>query len=108
MGATTSLVVGGAPAVDAVVALSPPAEFEGQDALQAATGLDVPKLLLASEGDAPALRFDELRAAAMPPVEDEIYPGNAHGTDLLLPDKNEAASRVRDRILRFLDEQRGR
>ncbi len=106
MGATTSLVVAGDADVKAVVALSPPAEFEGQDALAAVADLRVPKLLVASEGDAPALQFDELYEAAAGPKEETFYPGNAHGTDLFDPEKNEQAAAVSGRIIDFLDEQR--
>ena len=105
MGATTSLVVAAQEDVAAVVALSPPARFGDQDALAAVPDLRVPKLLLASEGDAPALSFAELVAAAAEPKEQELYEGNAHGTDLLQTGKNENADAVRARILRFLEEQ---
>lgn len=107
MGATTSLVVAAQEPVEGVVALSPPAQFESQDALAAVGSVGAPKLFIASEGDAPALRFDELLAAAAQPKEDELYPGSAHGTDLLLPAKNEQAGAVRERILQFLQEQAG-
>jgi pimeloyl-ACP methyl ester carboxylesterase len=106
MGATTSLVVAGKSDVKAVVALSPPAKFEEQDALRAVPELTVPKLFIASEGDAPALQFDELYNAAAAPKEKTLYPGNAHGTDLLLTVKNDQAAAVGERIMQFLDAQR--
>lgn len=106
MGATTSLVVAGSTGVKAVVAVSPPAKFESQDALAAVPGLHEPKLFIASELDAPTLQFDELYSAAAEPKEQEIYPGNAHGTDLLDPVKNDQAAAVGARIIEFLDDQR--
>lgn len=106
MGATTALVVAGANSVEAVVALSPPAKFESQDALAAVPGLSVPKLFIASELDAPTLQFDELYAAAGDPKEQEVFPGKLHGTDLLDPLKNDQAAATGDRIIEFLNEQR--
>ena len=104
MGATTSLVVAAQEDVDAVVAISAPAEFEEQDALAAVPSVTEPKLFIASEEDEAALRFDDLVAAAAEPKEPESYSGKAHGTDLF---KGEHAAAVRERILRFLDEQGG-
>jgi pimeloyl-ACP methyl ester carboxylesterase len=106
MGATTSLVLAGESRVKAVVALSPPAKFESQDALHAVPDIHVPKLFVASEGDAPALQFAELYAAAADPKEEALYPGTAHGTDLLRADKNDQASAVDGRIIDFLDKHR--
>lgn len=108
MGGTASLVVAADEDVAGVVALSAPALFESQDALSAVAEVAVPKLFIASEGDAPALSFDELVAAAAQPKEQELYPGNAHGTDLLLAEKSEEAAAVRARILQFLDQHGGR
>jgi hypothetical protein len=104
MGATTALVVAAKVSVDAVVAISPPAQFEDQDALAAVAGLTTPKLLIASDDDKQALRFDELVAAAAPPKETQSYPGNAHGTDLF---QSEHAAALGARILAFLVEQGG-
>jgi pimeloyl-ACP methyl ester carboxylesterase len=106
MGATTALVVAGANNVKAVVAVSPPAKFESQDALATVPGLHASKLFIASELDAPALQFDELYGAAAEPKEKELYPGKLHGTDLLDPVKNDQAAAVGARIIKFLDEQR--
>lgn len=106
MGATTSLVVAGANDVKAVVAVSPPAKFESQDALAAAPDLDEPKLFIASELDAPTLQFDELYDAAAKPKEKELYPGKLHGTDLLDSVKNDQAAAAGAQIIEFLDEQR--
>jgi pimeloyl-ACP methyl ester carboxylesterase len=106
MGATTALVVAPGADVDAIVAISPPAQFEGQDALAAAPSIDVPMLFVVSELDAPTLQFAELYAAATEPKEEATYGGNLHGTALLDPIENEGASTVRARIIEFLDEQR--
>ena len=107
MGATTSLVVGERERVAGIVAISPPAKFDSQDALKAAPNVTAAKLFIASEDDAPALDFDKLVAAAAEPKEEESYPGNAHGTDLLDPSKNPDAALVEERILSFLQEQGG-
>jgi pimeloyl-ACP methyl ester carboxylesterase len=111
MGATTSLVVAARDDVQteqddvqAVVAISPPARFEDQDALAAAPNVRQPKLLIASEGDKAALAFDDLVAATAAPKEVESYTGNAHGTDLF---KSEHAAALQNRILSFLREQGG-
>jgi len=107
MGATASLVVGERADVAGIVAISPPAEFDSQDALEAVPRVTAPKLFIASEDDAPALDFDGLFAAAAEPKEDEVYPGIAHGTDLFDPSKNTEAASVGERILQFLEEQGG-
>jgi alpha-beta hydrolase superfamily lysophospholipase len=104
MGATTALVVAKEEDVAGVVAVSPPAQFDSQDALDTVPGVTVPKLLIASEEDAPALNFEELYAAAAEPKEEEIYPGIAHGTDLFDATKNPEAGSVEERILGFLDD----
>ncbi len=102
MGATASLVVAEKENVDAAVAVSPPAKFASQDALKAVPNVTAPKLFLASTDDAPALQFDDLYQAAADPKEEQVYPGNAHGTDLFDPSKNAEAASVGDRILGFL------
>ncbi len=107
MGATTSLVVGENENLAGIVAISPPAQFDSQDALMAVPNVTAPKLFIASEEDAPALEFDDLFTAAAEPKEEEVYPGNAHGTDLFDPSKNPEAVSVEERILSFLQEQGG-
>jgi dienelactone hydrolase len=109
MGGTTSLVVAEQEAVLAVVGLSPPAEFEEQNALAAVPSVAQPKLLIATEGDAVSLSFDELLAAAAEPVDSEVYPGTAHGTDILCEpacaneESRAVAAQASDRITRFLE-----
>jgi uncharacterized protein len=111
MGGTTSLVVAQEGDVVAVVGLSPPAQFEDQDALAAVPLVTAPKLLIASEGDAPSLMFDDLVEAAAPPKDVQMYPGIAHGTALLCQpecpdDESEVvAQEVETRVLRFLSEE---
>jgi pimeloyl-ACP methyl ester carboxylesterase len=107
MGATTSLVVATREDVAGIVAVSPPAQFDSQDALKAVANVTAPKLFIASEEDAPALDFDDLVTAAAGPKEEDVYPGDAHGMDLLDPSKNAAAGSVEERILSFLQEQGG-
>jgi pimeloyl-ACP methyl ester carboxylesterase len=107
MGATASLVVAQDEQVTGVVALSPPARFEGQDAVEATSALTLPTLILASEEDAPTLLLDDIREAASASVASELVPGTAHGTDLLLPALNDQAGVIRERILEFLEERFG-
>jgi alpha/beta superfamily hydrolase len=104
MGATASLVAASKDDVQAVVAISPPARFEDQDALAAVPNVTEPKLLIASEGDKAALEFADLVAAAAEPKEIESYTGNAHGTDLFA---SEHAAALQERILSFLREEGG-
>jgi alpha-beta hydrolase superfamily lysophospholipase len=105
MGGTASLVVAAEQSVDGVIAISAPAKFEDQDALDAIAAVTEPTLLIASEDDTAAIiSLDELVEAASGPKEREIYTGNAHGTDLL---DSENAAAFRERIFRFLREARG-
>ena len=107
MGGTASLVVASEGDVAGVVAISPPAQFEGQDALAALPKITAPTLLMASDdstGDIVSL--DQLKAVK-PGVETQTYPGNAHGTNLLDPLQSDAAGVARQRIIDFLDEYRG-
>ena len=105
MGGTTSLVVAAQEDVAGVIAVSAPARFEDQDALSVVAGIVEPKLFIASEDDTAAmLSLQELEEAAGEPTESESYPGNAHGTNLLLSD---FASEFRMLIEAFLEEQGG-
>lgn len=104
MGGTASLVVAEQEEVDGVIAVSPPAEFEGLDALAAVANLDVPKLFIVSEDDTQAADFADLLAAAGDPKESETYSGDAHGTNLL---QGEHAAAFKERIFRFLEGQSG-
>ncbi len=105
MGGTTSVVVAAEQSVGGVIAISAPAKFEDQDALDAIVAVTEPTLLIASEDDTAAvISLDELMEAASEPKEREIYSGNAHGTNLL---DSENAVAFRERIFRFLREARG-
>jgi len=105
MGGTTSLVAAAQADVDGVVAISAPADFEGQDALAAVPNVTVPKLFIASEGDElAALSIEELLAATGEPKDSQLYPGIAHGTNIFLPDQSVSSAAIRQRILDFLNE----
>lgn len=106
MGATTSLVVAAEADVAGIVAVSPPAEFEGQKALEALPNIEAPTLLIASEGDAPSLRFDELVDAGGSNVESKLYLGKAHGTALFDP-TNEHSEAIQQLLLTFLHDHGG-
>jgi len=103
MGGTTSLVVAAQENVAGVVAVSAPSEFEEQDALSAVPNVEEPKLFIASEEDTAAvLSLEEFLGAAGEPKDSEVYPGNAHGTDLL---QSERSQEFQERIIEFLREQ---
>lgn len=104
MGATTSLVVAAREDVSGVVAVSPPAQFQEQNALEAVPNIAAPMLFIVSEDDAPSLSFDELVDAAGGAGDVERYEGDAHGTELF-QSEHEAAFRAR--LLRFLGEHGG-
>lgn len=101
MGGTASLVVAAQEDVAGVVAVSAPSRFEDQDGLSAVPDVTEPKLFIASEDDTAALGFEELLEAAGEPKEQEVYSGNAHGTNLL---QSEHAAAFRQRILQFLQD----
>ena len=101
MGGTAALVAAAEEPVDGVIAISPPAEFEGLDAVDAVSSITAPKLFVASEDDEEAIGFQDLLDAASQPVDSETYTGNAHGTNLLLSEHGDA---LRALILQFLQE----
>ena len=104
MGGTAALVVAAEDDVLGVVSVSAPEEFEAQNALQAVSGISAPKLFIAAEDDTAAvLSLDELLAAAGPATDSHVYPGNDHGTNLLL---GESAGDFRALVLNFLREHR--
>ena len=104
MGATTSLVVAQDEDLGGVIAVSPPAEFESQNAVEAISDVTVPVLIVATEDDAPALALEQVIEAAPDSVDTELYSGNAHGTDLL---QSEHSTAFRARILSFLRDHAG-
>jgi alpha/beta superfamily hydrolase len=101
MGGTAALVAAAEQPVDGVIAISPPAEFEGLDAVDAVSSITAPKLFVASEDDEEAIGFQDLLDAASQPVDSETYTGNAHGTNLLQSEHGDA---LRALILQFLQE----
>jgi len=104
MGGTATLAVAADQDVDGVVAISPPSEFEGQDALAAIPNIRASKLIMASEEDTAAkLSLDELVQAAMPPVDSQTFSGNAHGTDLFDPLRSEHSAEAKERVIDFLN-----
>lgn len=105
MGGTTALAVAAEEAVDGVAVISPPSQFEGQDALGAVPSITAPKLFIASEEDTAAkLALDEMVAVAPPPVDSQVYTGNAHGTDFFDPLRSQHSAEVRTRVLDFLEQ----
>ena len=70
--------------VAGVVAVSAPQAFQGLVALDDVADIKVPMLFVASERDGVA--FESLEASydsATGPKEQQVYPGDAHGTELL-------------------------
>lgn len=108
MGGTASLVVAAGQDVAGVVAISAPAEFDEQDALEAVARITAPKLFIASEDDtAVMISLDEFLEATGEPKESQTYAGDAHGTNLLQRDQSEHVDAVEDRILQFLRDYGG-
>ncbi len=83
MGGTASLAVGAERNVAGVVSISTLETFPPLDALQAADQVTAPKLFVTSKDDVPQEKTEEqLWADAPDPKEQQIYEGDAHGTDL--------------------------
>ncbi len=100
MGGTTSLVVAAEAGVDGVVSISAPAEFQGQNAVDAISRISAPTFLIAADEDTAAMvSLEELEAAGS--ATSTIYAGGEHGTALF---EGEHAAAVQEEILRFLDQ----
>jgi pimeloyl-ACP methyl ester carboxylesterase len=100
IGGTAALLVAARVPVAGVVSVSSLAQFEEMDALAVMPDIAVPKLFVASEDDVPARRsLDDLVAAASVPKEQEVYEGDAHGTDIL---DGPHGAELGDRIIEFL------
>ena len=85
MGGTASLIVGARREVAGVVSISSPSAFQTMDALAAVPSLRVPTLYVTSKDDVPAERsLEDMVEAATGPTDQQIYDGDAHGTDLLV------------------------
>ena len=102
MGGTVSLIVAEREAIEGVISISAPSEFQGHDARKAIAEIDAPLLLLASEDDTAArISLVELEEAAGGNAESETYAGDEHGTDIFT---GTSAAAVRARILQFLED----
>jgi pimeloyl-ACP methyl ester carboxylesterase len=100
MGGTASLVLGTRVPVAGVVSVSSPAQFPPLDAVAAIPDLRVPKLFIVSKDDKPQARDQATMVAEAPaPVDEVVYEGSAHGTDLLAGPN---AAAVKQRITAFL------
>ncbi|HYM16542.1 MAG TPA: alpha/beta fold hydrolase [Dehalococcoidia bacterium] len=83
VGATAMLIVAARVSVAGVVAISALDQFEGLDAAAAVPRIAAPRLFIASTGDVPARRgLERLITAAGSDAQEQLYDGNAHGTDL--------------------------
>lgn len=74
------------PAPAGVVALSPPIEYSGADALAAMPDVTVPALLVAAPEDGDFASMTQTLAEAQPDAEVRIVDGGGHGTQLLEDD----------------------
>ncbi len=100
MGGTASMVVGAREPVAGIVSISSPAQFETLDALSAETRIGVPELFISSEHDVPAHNsLEQLVKAAEQSVDQQIYDGDAHGTDLFA---GPHAADITQRLIAFL------
>lgn len=99
MGGTAALLVAARESVDAVACLSAPVEFKGLSAREAVTKVAEPKLFLAAEKDEGVEGARELYGLAREPKELRLFPGGAHGTELLDMDGNKEA---KEALLSFL------
>lgn len=102
MGGTASLIVAEREAIEGIISISAPSEFQGHDARKAIADIDAPLLLIASEDDAAArISLVELEDAAGGGADSEIYTGDEHGTDMFTGPN---AAAVSSRIFQFLEE----
>ena len=100
MGGTASMVVGAREPVAGIVSISSPAQFETLDALSAEPKIAVPELFISSDGDVPAHRsLEELVKEAKESVDQQLYDGDAHGTDLFA---SPHAADITQRLITFL------
>ncbi len=83
MGGTGALVAAADRPVAGVATLSAPGDFFGADALAAVPRITAPKLFVAAESDAPYPDIvAEFVEVAPDSARQQIFTGNAHGTDL--------------------------
>ncbi len=104
MGGTAALKAAARTEVAGVVTLSAPVAFQGLDATENIPKVKAPKLFLASEGDgAAASNARYLQEKAQEPKTLRLFPGEAHGSDLL---RGRRATEVEEEITRFLERLR--
>ena len=96
MGGTAALVVAADLDVAGVVSISAPGQFPPIDAETTVADIEAPKLFITSEDDVPQARTQEvLWELAMPPKQQYIYEGDAHGTALFEgPNKADLERRI--------------
>jgi pimeloyl-ACP methyl ester carboxylesterase len=100
MGGTAALLVSASREVAGVVSISSFAQYQELDALASVSQITAPKLFVTSADDIPAQRSQaDLWVAASEPKEQEIYPGDAHGTDIFASPNG---PRLEERIMEFL------
>ncbi|MDP9237153.1 MAG: alpha/beta hydrolase [Chloroflexota bacterium] len=98
---TAAFVVAARVPVAGVISISSPAQFESLDALGAVSQINAPKLFITSKGDVPAERSErDLLDAASEPKDEQVYEGNANGTDLFA---GPHADELDQRLLEFLE-----
>jgi pimeloyl-ACP methyl ester carboxylesterase len=104
MGGTASLKAAAESDVDAVITLSAPLEFRGLDASTSVSSVLAPKFFLASveDGEAAESAKELLKLSRDPQAEIKLFPGDAHGTDMV---SSRRAGEVRADILSFLKER---
>ena len=102
MGGTAALVAG--PRIDSagIVSISSPSQFPQVDAELTVGEITEPKLFVTSEDDVPAFRSQErFWELAQAPKEQHIFPGDAHGTDILLTEHGPELERL---IIDFMEQ----
>jgi pimeloyl-ACP methyl ester carboxylesterase len=104
MGGTAVLKVASRGEVKGVVTLSAPVSVRGLSALPDVERIVAPKLFIAAEGDGRyAQNARRLFDQAKDPKELKLFPGSAHGSDLL---KGDGGLAVRDYLGQFLEKGR--
>jgi len=101
MGGTASVIASSESDVAAVATLSAPVEFRGLDSSEAVGRVGGRKLFLASVEDDDAARDAKrlLQLSRDPGAEIQLFPGEAHGTDML---RERRADEVAEALLSFL------
>jgi len=101
MGGTAALVAGPRLDTAGIVSISSPSQFPDIDAEQTVGDITEPKLFITSQDDVPAYRSHEIFwERSQPPKERHIFPGDAHGTDILATEHGPELER---RIIGFIE-----